>query len=340
VQAHIHFTDTDIRRTRLVPGLAPFYEAVYGVCRLVNNYPDPYFRPWVGSTRERLAPGLRPALSILYSPAAQDSDIAAAAYQMSVEHAVDTLKSLPRRQISTAVENRPRPRTGSNTCLLQPPPTTSPEPVGAVLADAFQRYYDSALAPHWAHLRRLADDAHARHCATAAEYGIDRLLATLDPRIRWAARTLSYQVIPVGGDADINVDLAGRGIVLVPSVFIGRPAGLWIQGADHDVPLVLSYPVPLDIRATPWRDPTTLDGGHRLAALLGATRAALLTTLDTDQLSTTQLAARLGISAASASEHATILRSNGLTLRTRDGNRVIHSLTDLGRDLIHQPDRQ
>ena len=112
---------------------------MYGLCRLVNNYPDAYFRPRVGPTRERMEPGLRPTLSILYTPAAQDSDIAAAAYQMSVEHAVGTLKSSPKRQISTAAANRPHPRTGTKRSVLQRSRTASPEHIGVVRAEALLR---------------------------------------------------------------------------------------------------------------------------------------------------------------------------------------------------------
>jgi len=71
-----------------------------------------------------------------------------------------------------------------------------------------------------------------------------------------------------------------------------------------------------------------------LAALIGPTRAAVLRELDQGSFTTTQLAQRLQISLATASEHARVLRDNGLTASHREGRRVYHALTVLGRDLL------
>ncbi|MGD0064309.1 MAG: helix-turn-helix domain-containing protein [Streptosporangiaceae bacterium] len=53
-----------------------------------------------------------------------------------------------------------------------------------------------------------------------------------------------------------------------------------------------------------------------------------------DPRSTTELAARLGISVSAASEHATALRGARLIRTDRDGRAVRHSLTVLGRALL------
>jgi DNA-binding transcriptional ArsR family regulator len=50
--------------------------------------------------------------------------------------------------------------------------------------------------------------------------------------------------------------------------------------------------------------------------------------------STTELAACVGTSAPSASEHATALRASGLVQTVRRGRGVNHSLTPLGRSLL------
>jgi DNA-binding transcriptional ArsR family regulator len=65
---------------------------------------------------------------------------------------------------------------------------------------------------------------------------------------------------------------------------------------------------------------------HNLAGLLGQTRAAVLRALRTPR-STTELAACVGTSAPSASEHATALRASGLVQTVRHGRGVNHSLT-------------
>ncbi|MGW0577145.1 helix-turn-helix domain-containing protein [Streptomyces sp. NPDC002920] len=50
--------------------------------------------------------------------------------------------------------------------------------------------------------------------------------------------------------------------------------------------------------------------------------------------STSQLARRVGLSIASASEHATVLRRAGLVTTHRTGRTRHHSLTPLGAELL------
>jgi DNA-binding transcriptional ArsR family regulator len=51
---------------------------------------------------------------------------------------------------------------------------------------------------------------------------------------------------------------------------------------------------------------------------------------------TSEVARRLGISPAAASQHTTVLRNAGLLLSQRDRNMVRHTLTPLGRALLTQ----
>ena len=97
----------------------------------------------------------------------------------------------------------------------------------------------------------------------------------------------------------------------------------------------------------PWRTPVlfypALDNGYEvragrrtLADLLDRTRADVLVALAAlaEGASTTQLARRTGISAASASEHARVLRRSGLVESRRSGKSTLHTLTPLGRRLL------
>ena len=65
-----------------------------------------------------------------------------------------------------------------------------------------------------------------------------------------------------------------------------------------------------------------------------ALRAAALAAIG-DGCSTTDLARRVGISAAAASQHATILRNAGLITSNRERNMVLHSLTPLGVSVLN-----
>ena len=80
----------------------------------------------------------------------------------------------------------------------------------------------------------------------------------------------------------------------------------------------------------------TADGdGEALAALLGRRRAAILATLGTPA-ATSDLARRLGASAAGVNEHLGVLRRAGLVRAVRDGRRVLYSRTPTG-DALLQP---
>ena len=71
-----------------------------------------------------------------------------------------------------------------------------------------------------------------------------------------------------------------------------------------------------------------------IAALMGGTRAAVIQILADQELTTSELARAVGVSVASASHHASVLRVAGLLESKRDGQRMLHRLTVLGAALI------
>ena len=73
--------------------------------------------------------------------------------------------------------------------------------------------------------------------------------------------------------------------------------------------------------------------GEALAALVGRNRAAVLQSI-ADGCTTTELAHRVGISLAAASQHASVLRGASLIATRRQGGAVLHVLTPLGAELL------
>ncbi|WP_406482308.1 winged helix-turn-helix domain-containing protein [Streptomyces sp. NBC_01615] len=125
-----------------------------------------------------------------------------------------------------------------------------------------------------------------------------------------------------------DIHLAGRGLLLVPSVFCWRTPVTLI---DPLLPPVLVYPVS---RETGWSAlAAPADCHNALEALLGRTRAAALTAL-ANGCTTGELARRIGVSAPTASQHAAVLRDASLIVSVRMRNRVLHTLTPLGRALL------
>ncbi|MFJ6352892.1 hypothetical protein ACIQKB_26015 [Streptomyces sp. NPDC092046] len=116
---------------------------------------------------------------------------------------------------------------------------------------------------------------------------------------------------------------------------LSPPAGGGLDNADPGRPLVLRYPVARDL--SDYRQVWSPSAPHRpdgaLGALLASTRARVLRAAEAPA-STAALGRRTGTSPATASHHATVLRTGGLLTSDRNGIGVRHTLTPLGRALL------
>jgi hypothetical protein len=119
----------------------------------------------------------------------------------------------------------------------------------------------------------------------------------------------------------------GQGIVLIPGIGRLRTVTTMVNPWE---PVTIGFP----ISTTQYADPPDVVASRQLVELLGRTKARVLVAIESrPDLTTTQLAGYLGISTASASEYASILRAAGLVTSTRDRNAVRHSLLPLGAGL-------
>ena len=78
---------------------------------------------------------------------------------------------------------------------------------------------------------------------------------------------------------------------------------------------------------------TSRPEGDRLAALLGRSRATILTLVHIP-MSTTQIARNLGQSAGSVNQHLAVLRESGMVTSWRSGRSVLYRQTALGGSLV------
>ncbi|MFI6049290.1 ArsR/SmtB family transcription factor [Streptomyces violascens] len=195
-------------------------------------------------------------------------------------------------------------------------------------AAGLSEVWQAAIAPYWDHIEAYLEvECEARGRVVMAG-GVGLLLATLHPRVKWRSQVLE---IPGGPDEDVYLDR--RGLVLTPSVFLNhRPAQLTGKRTENGE-LVLAFAAPPDVQraASLWDEPD--DSAQSLGALVGQTRAAALRVLRAT-CTTSQLADRLGISAAGASQHTTVLRQTGLITTRRIRNTVLHTVTPLGLALL------
>ncbi|MGH8885481.1 MAG: ArsR/SmtB family transcription factor [Egibacteraceae bacterium] len=202
-----------------------------------------------------------------------------------------------------------------------------------LLGQATLSYFWIGLAPYWLRIHAAVDGERARLARILVDGGIERMLVGLWPGTSWRP-----PVLQVPHPVDQELVLAGRDLVLLPSFFCSQP----MTRQDPALPPVLVFPVRGAERGSALRpgasDRAEPAADGKLAALLGRTRAAVLETVSSP-CTTSELARRAGISLASASQHATVLREAGLLTTTRHRNAVVHTTTALGAALLGHPDR-
>jgi DNA-binding transcriptional ArsR family regulator len=194
------------------------------------------------------------------------------------------------------------------------------------LVQAMQEYHDLALAPGWDFFCAQVDADLGMRTQVLLHGGVDALLTGLRPTVRWTAPT-----VETDDRTDAELASEGTGLLLVPTYFSVCPT--LVPPAPGGIPR-LHYPCVRQAAHTAGYDRTVRKAtGNALADLLGPTRAAALTVLAVG-CSTSELAARLGVTPSAVSKHTTVLRRAGLIITHRERNTVLHSLTPLGSALL------
>lgn len=195
------------------------------------------------------------------------------------------------------------------------------------IAAALAAYWERCLEPAWWPRARSVLQADLVHRARMlAEGGADALFADLSPRLSWHDGVLSIrwdQPLVLARD---EVDVEGRGLVLVPTCF-GRGASTYIDPGDTPV---ITYPARGRATMAEHLDPPP--AGPALTRLLGAPRARLLLLLD-EPSSTTELARRLHVTPGAISQHLQVLHAARLVNRARHGRVVLYARSALGDEL-------
>jgi DNA-binding transcriptional ArsR family regulator len=198
------------------------------------------------------------------------------------------------------------------------------------LAEALNAFYLACVAPHWQVIINAYRADMARRADVLAQVGLGEFFGTLHQDLTWQRGSLvraGRSLQRAGRRLDLRLD--GAGLQMTPSVLWTGPP-LFAISAPSSAVSTMIYPA---WSALPNADPAS---GRDLTPLMGRTRAAVLRALRVP-CGTAELAARIGISAASASEHAAALRAAELIETERHGREVRHSLTSLGRTLLDLP---
>jgi DNA-binding transcriptional ArsR family regulator len=188
----------------------------------------------------------------------------------------------------------------------------------------------SVVLPSWGQLRDRLEVEREAQARIAISGGVEGLLGALHPRFYW-----NPPVLVIADAADRDVHLGGRGLLLSPAIFLQARRHALIENEKESGMTTLAFSVGAAEIGVEGLNDSWDAGEQALGALVGSTRAAALRVL-TESCTTSALSERLGISLAGASKHATVLRKAGLITTARNRNTALHTLTSLGRALLHK----
>ncbi|MGW5667190.1 ArsR/SmtB family transcription factor [Micromonospora sp. NPDC003776] len=314
----IHFTAEDFGRVRVLSQPDPMWETVLSIFRLRDRGLPLVFHHWRRAAAQACSRDDLAMLSALVPGGYFPDFLTPSEGQLGLDAGIEALLSTPR--------SRFRAELGILASRHRLPSWAGQLAAGdreAVhrLADAIRGHFRCAVEPYWEQARAHVDADRARRSRAFLDGGGEGLLRSYLPMMRWSSPVLS---VDVHHDQDLHLD--GRGLLLVPS-FISMNTPDFLH--DRTLPQVLVYPVEHSLAVSA----AALAPRVSLARLIGDTRTAVLESIG-EGSSTGELARRVGVSAASISQHTAVLRSAGLIRTGRVGKTVLHTLTPLGNALL------
>jgi DNA-binding transcriptional ArsR family regulator len=327
----IHFTGADLAGVRMAARPDALWETILSFHRLRDRRGALVYGEWRSETRTRLNGETR-LLGALVPARGYFPDFLTPPEGLDgLDTALEALRATPPARIHTELSllAGERPAAAPLPSWAASLAEGRPEPFSRLLG-ALRGYHRAAVEPYWTSIQARIEADRAVRGRALLDGGAEELLASLPPMLRWRAPVLEADY-PV--DRDVRLD--GRGLLLQPSFFC---RGTAVTYRDPRLPPVLVYPV------THAETPAAgcEHGDAPLGRLVGHTRSAVLKAIGHGG-TTSELARRAGVSLASASQHAGVLRDAGLVVTLRQGSSVLHTLTPLGAALLHggaQPVRE
>ena len=311
------FGPEDLGRVRFA--ISPLFEIAASLDVLRDPERHAMHAPWIATARERLA-GLDLALLEALVPAAgyrpdfvhPPPERPRAGFASELARVRATPPEQVARDLQWAYEGAPPPPAAR--VLLDDPPRGM-----AALTDLMSTYWRRVIEPHWPAIRATLEADIAYRASRLAEGGPLAAFADLHEEVAWRDGALV-----VDRTYESTVELAGRGLLLVPVAFAWPQ--LWAMIDPPWQPAVVYAPRGV---ATLW-EPAE-HAPDALADLLGRRRALLLTALPATTL---ELARAHAASPAGVSEHLGVLRRAGLIAGRREGRTVRYARTPAGDAIV------
>jgi DNA-binding transcriptional ArsR family regulator len=315
------FGRDDLLRTRFA--VSPLFELAASLRALRDPGGHSVHLPWAREARARLAGLDYSLLDALHPSGPYAPDFVAPPPQTPLPVFEEELA-----RVRATPPERARLEVGWTFVSREVPAVARPlldDPASALpgLVDLMAEYWARALAPFWDLIRAVLEADIRQRARHLAGGGALELFAGLHPDVRWHDGALL-----VDRRHEATVELAGRGLQLVPAVF-GWPE----VGAMFDPPWqpALIYP-PRGVGDL-WAP--ARESSEALGELVGRRRASILVALGAEA-TTTELSRRLAASPAGVSEHLGVLRRAGLVRARREGRAVLYSRTAAG-DVLTAP---
>ncbi|WP_406344643.1 ArsR/SmtB family transcription factor [Streptomyces sp. NBC_00648] len=317
----IHFTGVDLARVRMAPGPDALWETILSFHRLRDRRGALVFGEWRTETRTRLNGETRLLSAVVPGRGYFPDFLTPAEGPHSIESGLEVVRETGQDRLHDELSRVAGPRGLPR--WVRALAEGRGEPLDRLMG-TLRSYHRAAISPYWTHIQARVDADRAARGRALLDGGADELLASLPPMMRWRAPVLEADY-PV----DRDVYLEGRGLLLQPSFFCRRTP---VTLQDPLLAPVLVYPVTHTL--TPYeRQSAGTAPGPSLGRLVGHTRSAVLQSIG-HGCTTSELARRAGVSLASASQHAGVLREAGLLVTLRHGSAVLHTLTPLGTALL------
>ncbi|WP_218105952.1 ArsR/SmtB family transcription factor [Micromonospora citrea] len=308
-------------------------EATLSLWAVTGGDQTPWVRRWWSDVRGRLAPGRPCLLREIIGVGGCPPDfllpvVAGGSTSLDEElHALVTTPTESIREKLTGAIAEARQAGCAGPAL--PLATRLLEARGAgaymaALADELRTYWATALAPYWDGLRADLESEFDHRARILAADGVQAVIADMSRHLTWSGDTLLVDMPP-------RTRLTARaGLWCVGSAFMGDRILL----ADRPDDTVAIYFAAGAAAAASGRRPIR-PMPRDLTEILGATRAALLATLDIAH-TTADLARSHDLSTGTVSHHLGILHKAGLLHRRRDGKRVLYRRSPLGNALTRR----
>lgn len=310
------FTPDDVARIRFA--FSPLFEVVLSLLVLRAPASHSLHLPWVRATRPLLADLDLSELFALVPVRGATADFLARPPASPLPDFAEELQLVratpPDRVVAELGEVRGLPEPAAERIR------SDPEAAIGRLADTLQAYWDIALAGHWPRIQALLAADVLWRSRRLAVGGTRALFEDLHETIAWQGGRLSA-ADPLG----YSGSLSGEGLLLVPTVMT------WPRVRKMIEPYQAMLAYPARGIGTLWETGAP-PAPHALAALIGPTRAAMLTAL-AEPSSTTALAGRLAITPGAVSQHLSVLLDAGMVTRSRVGRSVLYLRTRSGDTL-------